>query len=130
MEEQGKGFITVNVRTAGGALPVSGAVVTITDTKGNAVAVIISDISGSTDVVELPTPSKENSLIPNGGEVSSFYNVDASSDGFYNTVVSGIPIFDGITSIQQILMIPIAKGDSPLQPKDLTRFSVSELPNL
>ena len=130
MEEQGKGYITVNVRTAGGALPVSGAVVTISDMAGNAVAVIVSDISGSTEVVELPAPSKENSLTPNGGEVSSFYNVDADSQGFYHAVITGIPIFDGIPSIQQILMIPIAKGDNPLQPNDLTRFNVSELPNL
>ena len=131
MAEQGKGYITVNVRTAGGALPVEGALVTVSSSdNGTVVAVTVTDRAGLGEIIELPTPPKSNSLAPNGGEVSSFYTVDTDKDGFYHVVNANIPIFDGVTSIQTVLLVPIAVGDSPLQPNDLTRFENSELPNL
>lgn len=131
MGENGKGYITVNVRTAGGALPVENALITISDSGGNTVAVMISDSSGGTDIVELSAPSRENSLSPqNESEVSTLYNIDADSEGYYHAVITGIPVFDGITSIQQILLIPIARSSSPLSPNDLTRFSVGNIQTL
>jgi hypothetical protein len=125
MEEQGTGFMTVTVRTAGGALPVENVSVAVSRDGGEVIAVLITDNAGRSSVIELPAPPRENSLTPNGGQVSSFYTVDAYRDGFYEVIVSSIPIFDGVTSIQQILLVPIAEGDAPLQPNDLTRFSVS-----
>lgn len=132
MEEQGKGFITVNVRTAGGALPVAGAVITISDTStGNVIAVMLSDISGTSEVIGLPTPPKGNSLTPGNNDVSTLYTVDTDKEGFYHVINTGIPVFDGITAIQQVLLVPVARGDTPLQPRDLTRFeNAVELPNL
>ena len=131
MAEQGKGYITVNVKTAGGALPVEGALVTISKSDtGTVVAVTLSDKAGLSEIIELPTPPKENSLTPNSGEVSSFYTVDTDKEGFYHVVNANIPIFDGVTSIQPVLLVPIAVGDNPLQPNDLTRFENSELPDL
>ena len=131
MAEQGRGYITVNVRTAGGALPVSGALITVSDTEsGTIVAVMVSDASGSSEVLELSTPPRENSFIPGNKDVSSLYTVDTDKDGFYHVVNSGIPVFDGVTSIQQVLLVPIARGDDPLSQNDLTRFDESELPDL
>ena len=131
MAEQGRGFITVNVRTAGGALPVDGALVTVSSSDtGTVVAVTITDNAGLSEIIELPTPPKENSLTVNGGEVASFYTVDTDKDGFYHVVNANIPVFDGVTAIQQVLLVPIAVGDNELQPNDLTRFENSELPNL
>ncbi len=131
MAEQGRGFITVNVRTAGGALPVEGALVTISSSlTGTVIAVTVTDSAGTADIIELPTPPKENSLVVDGGEVSSFYTVDTDKDGFYHVINANIPIFDGVTAIQQVLMVPIAVGDNSLQPNDLTRFNNDELPNL
>ena len=131
MEEQGVGFITVNVRTAGGALPVEGATVTISRAdNSDVVAVMIPDSAGTSEVLSLPAPPKENSFIPGSDNVSSFYIVDTYRDGYYEAIVYDVPIFDGVTSIQQVLLVPIAKGDLPLQPKDLTRIDISQMPDL
>ena len=131
MAEQGIGYITVNVRTAGGALPVEGALVTISASdSGTVIAVTLTDSAGTAEIIALPTPPRENSLVVDGGEVSSFYTVDTDKDGFYHVVNANIPVFDGVTAIQQVLLVPIAVGDNELQPNDLTRFENSELPNL
>ena len=131
MAEQGRGFITVNVRTAGGALPVEGALVTVSASDtGTVIAVTLTDNAGLSEIIELPTPPKENSLVVDGSEVSTFYTVDTDKDGFYHVVNANIPVFDGVTAIQQVLLVPIAVGDNELQPNDLTRFENSELPNL
>ncbi len=126
MEEQGTGYITVNVRTAGGALPVEGAMITIkasSDGNDTVIAVMISDAGGASDVIALPTPPKENSLTPNGGEVSSMYTVDADKDGYYHVVITSVPVYDGVTTVQQILLVPIALGNGVPVPDELTRFS-------
>ena len=134
MEEQGKGYITVNVRTAGGALPVEGAVITISSSDGvnsTVIAVMTSDAAGVSDIVELPAPPRENSLTPgNGKAVCSFYTIDTDREGYYHVVNENVPIFDGVTAIQQVLLVPIAGGRPDLSPSDLTRFNVAELPNL
>ena len=62
MAEQGRGYITVNVRTAGGALPVEGALVTVSSSdNGTVVAVTVTDHAGLGEIIELPTPPKSNS---------------------------------------------------------------------
>ena len=61
MAEQGRGFITVNVRTAGGALPVEGALVTVSASDtGTVIAVMLTDNAGLSEIIELPKPPKEN----------------------------------------------------------------------
>ena len=131
MAEQGRGYITVNARTAGGALPVEGALVTISLSEtGTVVAVTLTDNAGLSEIIELPTPPKENSLTVSGGEVSSFYTIDTDKDGYYHVVNANVPVFDGVTAIQQVPLVPIAVGDNELQPNDLTRFESSELPDL
>lgn len=133
MEEQGQGFITVNVRTAGGALPVEGATITIKTVDGEnstVVAVMITDSAGTSDVVALPAPPKENSQQPGNENVCSFYTIDTDRDGYYHVVNENVPVFDGVTAIQQVLLVPIAGGRPDLTPYDLTRFSSGQLPNL
>ena len=134
MEEQGRGYITVNVRTAGGAIPVEGAMITIKTAAGTdstVVAVMYTDSGGTSDIVALPAPPKENSLSPGNGEVCSFYTIDTDRSGYYSVVNSNVPVYDGITAIQQVILVPVAEGNGNLYPSDLTRFNnSSELPNL
>ncbi len=134
MEEQGQGFITVNVRTAGGTLPVEGATVTIKTVDGEnstVVAVMITDSAGTGDIVALPAPPRENSQQPGDRDnVCAFYTIDTDRDGYYPVVNENVPVFDGITAIQQVLLVPIAGGRPDLQPYDLTRFTAGQLPDL
>lgn len=133
MPEQGRGYITVNVRTAGGALPVEGAVITIRSAEadtGTVIAVMITDAAGVSDIVEVPTPPRENSQQPGNGNVSSLYTIDTDREGYYHVVNENVPVFDGVTAIQQVLLVPIASGRDDLTPFDLTRFNVSGSPDL
>ncbi len=127
MEEQGRGFITVNVRTAGGALPVEGAMITVKSVAGpdsTVVAVMYTDEGGASELLALPAPPRRNSLSPEpDGEAFSLYSLDTDRSGFYTVVNSNVPIYDGITSVQQVLLVPIAEGSGRLYPYDLTRYS-------
>ena len=62
--------------------------------------------------------------------VVSASKIDTDKDGYYHVVNANVPVFDGVTAIQQVLLVPIAVGDNELQPNDLTRFENSELPDL
>ncbi len=127
MEEQGTGYITVNVRTAGGALPVEDAIITIKTISGidsTVIAIMRTDSAGTSDVIALPAPSKENSQSPNNdGNVSTLYSIDTEKSGFYSVVNFNVPVFDGITSIQQVLLVPIATGIGLPPPSSLIRFN-------
>ena len=59
MEENG--YITVNVRTAGGALPVENAVVTVKDSGGAILAVFFTDRDGKTPRLKVLAPPRANS---------------------------------------------------------------------
>ncbi|MBQ7124840.1 MAG: hypothetical protein IJO00_00620 [Clostridia bacterium] len=132
MEEQGRGYITVSVRTAGGAIPVEGASITIKSSNGREskiVAVMITDSGGTSDIIALPAPPKENSLSPGKEPVCSYYTIDTDRVGFYSVINSNVPIFDGITSVQEVLLIPIAGGNGVPVPNELTRFNDSSKSN-
>lgn len=132
MEEQGKGFITINVRTAGGAIPVEGASITIKTSAGinsTVIAVTFTDSGGASDIIALPAPSRANSQTPGQEPVCSFYTIDTDRTGYYSVVNNNVPVFDGITSIQEVLLIPIAEGNGLLFPQDLTRFNDSSSVN-
>lgn len=132
MEEQGRGYITVSVRTAGGAIPVEGASITIKSSNGaesNIIAVMLTDSGGVSDIVALPAPPKENSLSPGQGPVCSYYTIDTDRSGYYSVVNSNVPIFDGITSVQQVLLVPVAGGNGVPVPNELTRFNDSSQSN-
>lgn len=136
MENYGKGYITVNVRTAGGALPVSDATIVIKSSDGSGgvgigsiVAVLYSDISGTSDVIGVPAPSRSNSLSPEAtGEVCSFYDIETERDGFYPITNSNVPVYDGVTSIQEILMMPSNAGI--VEPDGMMFFDSGKLPDL
>lgn len=136
MENYGKGYITVNVRTAGGALPVSDATIVIKSSDGSGgvgigsiVAVLYSDISGTSEVIGVPAPPRSNSQSPETvGEVCSFYDIDTECAGYYPVSNTNVPVYDGVTSIQEIMMMPAAPGISA--PDGVTHFDSGTLPNL
>ena len=109
MTEQ-NGFITVTVTTAGGAFPVSGAEVMISNDSGGADTALyrfVTDESGQTPPSSLPAPLLSNSLSsgqPDPGY--TLYNVTVISDGYYPLVSLNIPVFPGIVSDQRMILIP------------------------
>lgn len=127
--EEGKGYITVNVRTAGGALPVDNAMVTVRSNGGSVIAVMFTDMSGTSDVLSLDTPPRENSLSPdNTGAVAGLYTVTTDREGYYSVVNTNVPIYEGVNSIQLVILVPVAEGTGA--PSELTRFNDGQMPNL
>ena len=128
------GYLTVTVSTAGGALPVEGALITIKgaeEENSDVIENVISDRGGICPPVRLPAPPKINSSIPGGGKTSARYNIETDKDGFYSVRNLFVPVYAGINSVQPVILIPVALGDDVnLYPNDTIRFNESEAPNL
>ena len=110
------GYLVVQVTTASSAIPLEGATVTVTrDEADNAeiLYVLKTGADGRTVRMELETPPRSNSLRYDAGKAFSTYNIRASADGYSEVNYNHVPIFSGITSIQQADMIPIPANGYP-----------------
>ena len=105
---EGSGGLRVNVRTADGALPIAGARAEVFDANGRSVGVLITDRSGSTEILALPAPPASLSQAPGGGEVFADYRLRVEADGYYPQQNENVPIFDGVLSLQSAALIPRA----------------------
>lgn len=104
------GTLTVRAYTAGGALPVAGAVVRIMGAMENNRLVsfsTITDRDGISEKLTLPAPSADLSLSPDPSELPySIYDLEISAPGYYTKRINGLTVFSGINSVQLINMIP------------------------
>jgi len=113
----GTADLIVQVFTARQALPVTNATVTvsrITDVRGNieTLAVHITDENGKTPAIPLPTPPQILSETPGNSHPYSEYTVDVKKSGYFDNNVRGIQMFDGITTIEPVNMIPLPTGQN------------------
>ncbi len=107
----GRGLLTVAVRTAGLALPVCGAMVTVTEAEAMSppLRVLVTDDSGRTAPLELPAPQAEGSLTP-GAAVRPYaiYRILVEKEGYYPHENEQVPVFAGVASLQPAELIPLA----------------------
>ena len=129
------GYLIVKVSTAGVAIPVEAVNVIIQgieDENKNILLSLVTDRNGLTPKISLPAPSKELSDAPSPiSKPYSTYNIDVYKDGFYPQHYTGVPIFDGITAIQNARIVPIAEFDAKdpfYTPQNI--FEEYENPNL
>lgn len=111
----GRGYLIVSVRAGEGAIPIEGALVTLRAgeaVEGDAIASFITDQSGNTPRITLPAPPRANSERPNGGLPYASYSADISLDGYYSNLYTNIPIFDTITSVQTVYLVPLPEDGS------------------
>ena len=110
------GNLRVRAYTAGGALPVQGAIVRITgagEDNGFVSYSLVTDRDGQTDVISLPAPAVNYSLYPDPAELPySVYDVVITAPGYLAKRISGLTVFSGINSIQLVNMIT-GSGDLP-----------------
>ena len=136
----GQGKLVFQITTAGGAIPLEGAEVTLrqsrgpTDAGGDVLTVLYSGRDGKTEVLPLPAPARGYSLEParDGAPVPyALYNADVRMDGFYKQSYIRIPVFDGITSIQRASLIPLPENgfEGGIRP-DGSVFIEGENPDL
>lgn len=95
--------LQVKVTTGRQSIPVNGARVTV---SRNGVStqkiqkVIQTDRTGSTPVIS----------IPNCGPLSP-YTIEVTANGFCSARYSGIPLYNGITAVQHVDLIPLPTGE-------------------
>lgn len=115
------GFLVVTVRTANGAIPIENALVNIYENKNDSGAMsngfllysLRTNALGQTEKIALPTKSSALSNSPGNERPFFSYNVFASSEGYFDSDVINAPVFQGITSIQPINMIPVSEYSNP-----------------
>lgn len=116
-------FVTANNRrgttrfrtyTARGAFPVAGARVVISHIIGGKKHIfyaLTTDISGQTPVVTLPAPPKELSETPGSNVLPySSYDAEITADGYNDVIISGMPVFEGVMSVQRVALVPSLLG--------------------
>ena len=136
----GQGKLVFQITTAGGAIPLEGAEITLREFRkgdgagGGVLSVLYSGRDGKTEESLLPAPARQYSLEParDGSPVPyALYNADVRMDGFYSQSYISIPVFDGVTSIQRASLTPLPENgfEGGVRP-DGERFVEGESPNL
>lgn len=105
------GYILVNTRTGENSSPVVGASVLITavvDGKREIIASGITNESGISPKFSVPAPDLVHSQSPDSlKRPYSLYDISVTANGFFNARSVDVPVFSGITSVQNFGMIPV-----------------------
>jgi hypothetical protein len=104
------GTLKISVTSSIGFVPVHDAKISIsyTGVPDEVIMRLTTNISGQTEVIELPAPSPELSMNPNPGEQPySEYNLLVTAEGYEPVLVTGSEILPGELSLQPISMNPL-----------------------
>lgn len=120
------GYIIVNVRTGNESTPVVGASVVVTavnDGERTLIAAGQTDSSGTALTLKVPAPNRAFSQVPDS-EMRPYNLLDISvkAKGFFDARSVDVPVFSGITSIQNFNMVPLPLG-SASSDETLTYFN-------
>ncbi len=111
------GYILAYVRTGDESSPVVGANVTITaaiDGRRVILASGLTDSSGTSPRFRLPVPDISHSQNPESEiQPYSLFDVSVSAEGYFNAKSVDVPVFSGVTSVQNFNMIPMPLMASP-----------------
>lgn len=109
-QTEDKGYFRANVNSIIASRPIVGAKVQITDENNpnEIIEEVETDISGQTELIELPAPPLEYSMEPAAQQPYSVYNIRISAPGFETIEVSGAEVFSGQTSLQNAALMPMS----------------------
>ena len=114
--ETATGYLRVSVSGGRGVIPVAGAKVTVSRADLSLCPhclTVFTDINGNTPPIPLPTVSQTLTMMPDANEAFSLYTVQTESAGLGTVINRHVEIFDGVTAVQQVNMIPPAEGAEP-----------------
>lgn len=106
------GVLVVAVTSAGGALPVEGALVTVRGADKDDAGVfgaVYTGRDGKTPNIVLPTAPASQSASPGILQPYAAYNIEVNKAGYYPQSYLGVPIFAGNTSIQPVNLIALSE---------------------
>ena len=126
-QNPGYGTLVFQVTGEGGAFPVAGATISLQKPLDDRISFsveLVTDESGKTVPVSLPAPSRNISQSPNGGVAFSTYEATVSAPNLAPARIVGLPIFDGVTTLQPVQLSPDIGRQEPI------KTIVDEEPNL
>lgn len=102
----GTGYLIASLTTGNGAFPISKAKITVM--RGTSVLYhLTTNDYGNTKTVKLDAPDKKLTLDPKySGDYYSTYDVKAEADGYADTHIQGVQVFDNETSVLPVQMLP------------------------
>lgn len=107
----GKGYILVNVRAGDEATPIEGATVMVTAIVNGSRLILaegLTNSSGTTEKFAVPAPDIVHSQAPDAVKRPyNLFDVSVTASGYFNARSVDVPVFDGITSVQNFSMIPV-----------------------
>ena len=104
------GYLLIQVSTAKGAIPIPGASIVIS-IGDDLIYNLTTDTEGKSITMTIMAPSSELSQQP--GELARPYSIcDATVyfPGYYTNIYKNVQIFPGITSLQNVFLIPLPES--------------------
>ena len=128
MDEINYGFIIVSVRTARGAIPIEGAMVTITGRDNNEIiSVEFTNSSGMTPRLMVKAPPRTLSQTPEAGHPYAVYTVRTDKVGYFSASNINMIVYAGVTSIQPVELIPLPDDDGVVdERKESEMYDMNE----
>ncbi len=133
-----KGYLIVHATTARGTIPLEGVMISVRNyldepelSRGGVVAARVTGRDGNTERIDLPAPPMAESMTAGNPRPYAVYNLEATLEGYRSQSYIGLPIFEGITAVQPVDMIPLPENGTsdPYRPTE-DRFFETEAPRL
>lgn len=128
--DTGSGYLVVQVSTASAAIPLEGATVSIRaegDGASEILYVLKTGADGRTARVTLAAPPRQSSLQAGNARPYAPYHIEVVLEGFERAEYANVPIFDGITAVQQADLAPLPQaGYTDGFSKNAPEITVSE----
>ena len=105
------GYILVHAFTGKARIPLQGVAITITDLSGSAIAMRLTNRSGTLDApVEISVPDVSAGQTPDTGVLPfTDVNLYARLENFEAIEIENLQVFPGTLTIQDLSMIPLAE---------------------
>ncbi|MFZ2537463.1 MAG: hypothetical protein WAX04_00990 [Oscillospiraceae bacterium] len=124
------GYLKVKTFTARRAFPVKNAVVEVSKNFPSGrylISQLVTNQDGITDVIELPTPSKQLSEVPGTPNPFTTVDIKIKHKEFVEMNFFDVPVFQGITSIQKADLLPLAAAPDGTSSVDIAQTEPSDL---
>ena len=105
------GYIQVRAYTSNAQIPLKDVAVTVTDTSGAAIAMRLTNRSGTLDQpIAIAVPDLAASQSPNSGIIPfTVVNLYARSQDYEEIIVENIQVFPDTVTDQNLAMIPLSE---------------------
>ena len=105
------GYITARAFMSYAQIPLEDVAVVITAEDGTAIAMRLTNRSGLTEPIPIPTPDREESEQPeeNGQRPFTDVTLHAFKTDFEQIAARNVQVFPGVTTVQDLEMIPLSE---------------------